>query len=317
MRRGDTARPSSPWLDVARGRGDSRAETGRGEDRRDSGSTRSPTVAGGSGPAGDVAAPRAVRADGGTVRVAVNGATGRMGRAVVETAAERADLTVTFGVDEEPDTDADPPIYDPGTFPSALMNHGADVVVDFSTPRATAALAELLADEDVALVTGTTGLEDDHLRRLEDASTHVPVLRASNFARGVHALLAALDPALATLPDYDVELSETHHNAKTDAPSGTAKTILRAIRDERDLDPVYGREGHAPRSADEIGVQVSRLGDVRGEHEVRLGGNDEVLTIAHRAEDRAVFAAGALDAAAWVAGRNPGWYTFGDVIGDR
>jgi len=142
----------------------------------------------------------------------------------------------------------------------------------------------------------------------------VPVLKATNFSRGVQALLRALEPALDALEGYDVELAETHHNGKRDAPSGTANTILETIQDHRDLDPVYGREGIQPRAEDEIGVLVSRLGDVRGEHEVRLGDNDEVLTLAHRAEDRAVFAAGALDAAGWLAAQNPGMFSFGDAI---
>ncbi len=119
---------------------------------------------------------------------------------------------------------------------------------------------------------------------------------------------------MEALDGYDVELAETHHNDKIDAPSGTAKSILETITAHRDLEPVYGREGVQPRSDDEIGVLVSRLGDVRGEHEVRLGDNDEVLTISHRAEDRGVFAAGALDAVVWLAAQNPGWYTFGEVI---
>lgn len=294
----------SAWLDVHRGGTASSVPAERAADRREE----------------EVAADRtgeSVAADGGPVRVAVNGAAGRMGETVVETAADRADLAVTFGIDLETDTERDPPIYDESTVASATMNHGADVFVDFSTPESTVDLVAACAEQNAALVTGTTGFTDDQLRTLEDASAHVPVLKATNFSRGIQALLRALDPALEALPRYDVELSETHHNDKTDAPSGTAKTLLRTIQEERDLDPVYGRAGHAPRSEDEIGVQVSRLGDVRGEHEIRLGGNDEVLTIAHRAEDRAVFAAGALDAATWVAGRNPGWYTFGDVIEDQ
>ena len=258
------------------------------------------------------------RTDGGTaVRLAVNGATGRMGQTVIETAADRGDLSVSFGVDVEGDESAEPPIVDAGSVASAIASYGTDVVVDFSTPAATVALADACAEQNVALVTGTTGFDEEQLGVLEAASESVPVLKAANFSRGIQALLRALEPALAALPGYDVELSETHHNAKEDAPSGTAKTILEAIQADRDLEPVYGRQGIAPRQDDEIGVQVSRLGDVRGEHEVRLGGNDEVLTIAHRAEDRAVFAAGALDAAAWVVAQNPGWYTFGDVIGEQ
>jgi 4-hydroxy-tetrahydrodipicolinate reductase len=149
---------------------------------------------------------------------------------------------------------------------------------------------------------------------LQEFGTQVPVLRAANFARGVQALLRTVGEAVGALPGYDVELTETHHNGKRDAPSGTAKTILEEIREYREFETVPGREGIQPRTDEEVGMLVRRAGDVRGEHEITIAGNDEVLTLSHRAEDRAVFAAGALDAAAWLAGREPGRYEFGDVI---
>jgi 4-hydroxy-tetrahydrodipicolinate reductase len=247
-------------------------------------------------------------------RVAVTGATGQMGRTVVETAADRDDVAVVCGVDVETEAVQDVPVHDPERLGETLAEYDVDAVIDFSVPASTVEVARTCADAGVALVTGTTGLEENELSIVQEASDAVPVLRATNFSRGIQALQRALGEALAALPEYDVELQETHHNRKRDAPSGTARTILETIASERDLDPVYGREGIQPREDEEVGVLVSRLGDVRGEHEVRLGDNDEVLTIAHRAEDRAVFAAGALDAAAWLAGRNPGWYTFGEVI---
>ncbi len=244
----------------------------------------------------------------------VNGATGRMGREVVETAADREDATVAFGV--TPDTGNDPgvPLYEPSALETALADHDPDAVVDFSVPEATVDLAGACAEAGVALVSGTTGFEDDQLAVFQETGQAVPVLLASNFSRGVQALLGALGPALAALPGYDVELLETHHNGKRDAPSGTANTILEAIATQRDFEPVYGREGVQPRADDEIGVLVRRAGDVRGEHEVTFAANDEVLTIGHRAEDRAVFAAGAIDAAVWLADRESGLYDFGDVV---
>ena len=248
-----------------------------------------------------------------SVGIGVSGISGRMGRAVLETAADRDDVTVEFGVAPDP-TDSPVPVVRPNEVPDAIQHHDPDAIVDFTVPEATLALAEHCAAAGVALVTGTTGFEDAELERLEDLAADAATLRATNFSRGIQAFLRALEPALAALDGYDVELAETHHNEKIDAPSGTAKSILETITDHRDLEPVYGREGVQPREDDEVGVLVSRLGDVRGEHEVRLGDNDEVLTIAHRAEDRAVFAAGALDAAAWLATQNPGWYTFGAVI---
>lgn len=247
------------------------------------------------------------------VTVAVNGIAGRMGQTVLETAAEREDVTVVCGIDVEAH-DGEVPVYTPEEQSVALESHVPDAVVDFTVPAATAELAGACADAGVAMVVGTTGFEEDTLSTLEEASSSVPVLKATNFSRGIQALLRTLGPALEAVPEYDVEVLETHHNAKRDAPSGTAKTILEEIAEYREFDTVPGRDGIQPRADDEVGMLVRRAGDVRGEHEIMLAGNDEVLTLTHRAEDRAVFAAGALDAAVWVAGREPGWYDFGDVV---
>ena len=253
------------------------------------------------------------------MNVGVSGAAGRMGRTVIEAAADRDDVEVAFGVDVDTDTDADVPLVSPDEVAGAVREHDPAAIVDFTVPESTADLAEVCAAEGVALVVGTTGLEESHLSVVQEASGATPVLKATNFSRGVQAFLRALGPALEALPGYDLELMETHHNGKRDAPSGTAKTILEAIAEHRDFETVYGREGIQPREEGEgeVGVMVRRAGNVRGEHEVMLADNDEVLTLTHRAEDRAVFAEGALDAAVWLAGRDPGWYTFGDVIDDQ
>jgi len=245
--------------------------------------------------------------------VGINGIAGRMGETILETAGERDDVTVTFGIDVA-DAELRVPVYDPDGAPTALAEHEPDVVIDFTVPEATTQLAPVCADAGVGLVVGTTGFEDDGLAVLSETSTEVPLLKATNFSRGIQALVRSLGPALEALSTYDVEVMETHHNAKRDAPSGTAKTILEEIREYREFDTVPGREGIQPRSDEEVGMLVRRAGDIRGEHEITIAGNDEVLTLSHRAEDRAVFAAGALDAAAWLAGREPGRYDFGDVI---
>ena len=248
-------------------------------------------------------------------RVAVNGAAGRMGQTVIETAAERDDVEVVVGFDVA-DTDAvqGVPVVHADETESALDEYDPAVVVDFTIPESTLALAEACVATDTAMVVGTTGFDEDGFAALDDASESVPVLKATNFARGVHALLRAIESALAAVPEYDLELMETHHNGKIDAPSGTAKTMLETVQKQRDVEPVYGREGHAPREDDEIGVFARRAGDIRGEHELIAAGNDEVLSLSHHAEDRSVFAAGALDAAVWTENQDPGRYEFGDVI---
>ncbi|WP_280536677.1 4-hydroxy-tetrahydrodipicolinate reductase [Halopenitus sp. POP-27] len=255
------------------------------------------------------------------LRIAVTGAGGRMGTEVIAAAVDRGDLAVALAVNRSETEPVSGVAVDPADeFAERLDAVDPDVVVDFTGPESAAAYAEACADAGVPLVTGTTGFSDAQLAALEDAAASVPVLKAANFSRGIAALRRAVREAAAAVPDYDVEVTETHHNGKRDAPSGTANTLLEDLENVReDLSRngrVHGREGDAPRQPGEIGVHARRAGDVTGEHEVLLAGNHEVLELTHRAGDRGVFAAGALDAAVWLADREAGWYDFGDVIDD-
>ncbi|MEF8840004.1 MAG: 4-hydroxy-tetrahydrodipicolinate reductase [Haloarculaceae archaeon] len=250
------------------------------------------------------------------VRVAVTGATGRMGGSVRTVAAERGHEVVA--VTETAPMDLSGPGADE-TFAASDLRaalSAVDVLVDFTVPEASVEYVETAAEAGVPCVVGTTGFGEEGISRLREASERAAVLRAANFARGVQALLRAVGAAVEALPGYDVELTETHHNGKRDAPSGTALTILDEIDAAREDDPerVYGREGHHPREPGEVGVHVRRAGDVRGEHEVLVAGNEEVLELTHRVEDRDVWAAGALDAAEWLVDRDPGYYGFADLL---
>jgi len=252
------------------------------------------------------------------VDVAVTGAAGRMGREVLAAASERGDCEIAFAVNR---SSVDEPIAgvvveSTDNFAALLADHDPDVVVDFTGPDSAVDYAEACAEHGVAFVTGTTGFDEDGIGGLKFASESTAVLKASNFSRGVAALRLAVKEATAALPDADIELTETHHNAKRDAPSGTANTLLEDIEDVREdlTERVHGREGAAPRSTDEIGVHARRAGDIAGEHEVLLGGSNETLSLTHRAGDRSIFADGALDAAVWLAGREAGWYDFFEVI---
>ena len=254
------------------------------------------------------------------IEIAVTGAAGRMGREVLAAAANREEIEVAFAVNRTPVDEliSGVVIESNDNFAELLVDHDPDVVVDFTGPESATEYANACADVGVGLVTGTTGFDDDGLNALETASESTAVLKASNFSRGVAALRLAVREATAALPDADIELTETHHNAKRDAPSGTAKTLLDDIEDVRDdlNDRVHGREGEAPRDDDEIGVHARRAGDIAGEHEVLLGGSNETLSLTHRAGDRSIFAEGALDAAEWLARQEPGWYDFFEVIDD-
>lgn len=267
-----------------------------------------------------------------TTRLVVTGATGRMGSEVRRAGDCRDDVSLTglvTGASESLDAaptddslDAAPtdnshdavPTFD--SLDAALSADRVDCVVDFTAPGATGEYAEVCAASGVALVTGTTGLDDAAKSALDAAGESVPVLHASNFSRGIAALRAAVREAAASLPGYDVEVTETHHNGKQDAPSGTARSLVADVEAERpDLTRhQHGREGEAPREADEIGVHARRAGDVTGHHEVLFAGNRETLSLSHRAGDRGVFAAGALDAATWLAERPAGRYEFSEVL---
>ena len=250
-------------------------------------------------------------------RLAVTGAGGRMGREVIEAAADRDDLSVVGAVNRTPvDEDvAGVAVDDAADLPDLLTSASPDVLVDFTGPESSVDYVQACADAGVAAVVGTTGFDEADMAALRAASEDVPVLLASNFSRGVAALRRAVREAVAALPGYDIELTETHHNGKRDAPSGTAKTILDDIDDVRGEAPrTHGREGIQPREDGEIGVHARRAGDVTGEHEVLIAGNHELVSVTHRAQDRGVFAAGALDAAVWLAGHDPGWYDFGRVL---
>ena len=259
------------------------------------------------------------------VAIAVTGATGQMGRAVVEAASARPDVEVAFAVNRsvgggEPVEGV--PVQPADEFDRLVAEREPDALVDFTGPDTSRQYAAAAAEADVASVIGTTGFDDEGEQALRELAEYAPILKASNFGRGVQALISAVESAVADLPGYDVEVTETHHNRKRDAPSGTAKTILETIEDARDglrddaghSGRVHGREGDAPREPGEIGIHARRAGSITGEHEVLLAGNHEEVRLTHRAESRGVFAEGALDAAVWLAGREAGWYDFADVV---
>ena len=247
--------------------------------------------------------------------VGVTGGTGAMGTAVRDVASARSDidisLIITRNSDSVPQSGVD--VIAPDDVNGALDE--VDVIVDFSVPDATVDLLGQIEDDDVAVVCGTTGFDEDQRETLRSHGETMPILYAPNFSRGVYVLQKALETTVARLPGFDIELLETHHNRKRDAPSGTAYRLLETIQESRPESPiVHGRSGEAPRSSEEIGVHALRAGSITGEHEVLLAGPHEEVRLTHRAESRDVFAAGALDAAAWIDGKPPGWYGFADVV---
>lgn len=197
-----------------------------------------------------------------------------------------------------------------------------DAVIDFSTPSGfDAALAHCVAQR-VAFVSGTTGLGAAQYRALGDAARVIPVLHAANFSVGVAVLARLLREAAAALPDWDLELVEAHHARKVDAPSGTALALGRAAAAARgqafDDVAVLSREGQVgARRQGAIGFASIRAADIVGEHTAILATAGERVELSHRATDRAIFARGALAAAAWLVRQPPGSYTMDDLVAAR
>jgi 4-hydroxy-tetrahydrodipicolinate reductase len=259
------------------------------------------------------------------MRLAVVGASGRMGRAVVRLArAEGIDVVCAVGAsDVGRDVGELAGIGPIGTCVVdglAVLEHArADVVVDFSAPSATLVLASIAAAAGSCVVSGTTGLGSDAHEALELASKNVAVLWEPNMSLGMHVLGRLVADAASALGDWDVEIAETHHRAKVDAPSGTALRLAETVARTRAATTriIHGRHGKAAARSDasEIGVVALRGGDVVGDHTVHLMGGGERLELTHRATSRDVFAYGAMRAVRWIFGRAPGLYTMTDIVG--
>jgi 4-hydroxy-tetrahydrodipicolinate reductase len=245
------------------------------------------------------------------LRVSLVGASGRMGQAVQACARRHPELYALVGMPRRGDDWAAAFAY-------------CDVVIDFSLPETTGALIDAVVATKKPLVIGTTGHDAAAKSQLAQTANEIPLLIAANFSVGVNALFWLARQAAGVLgPDFDLEVLEMHHRAKKDSPSGTARRLVEILAEARQFemtrDVRHGRVGDVgPRGAKEIGVHSVRGGDMVGEHSVLFAGMGERLELTHRASNRETFAAGALRAAAWLAGRKPGRiYDMEDVLGLR
>jgi len=239
--------------------------------------------------------------------VAINGANGRMGRALQALLQDDPRFTLAACIQSSAEWDYTPDL---------------DVVIDFSTPAGFEAALAHCRERKVALVCGTTGLDASQRGKLQEAARDIPVLYAANFSLGVAVLARLLRAAASALPDWDLKIIEAHHARKVDAPSGTALALGRAAASARgqDFDAVadFARHGHTgARRKDAIGFASIRAGEIVGEHTAMLASADERIELTHRAYDNSIFARGALQAAAWLAGKPAGAYTIDDVIAAR
>lgn len=244
-------------------------------------------------------------------KVLLCGANGHMGRVIHSVIAGREDLQVVAGIDLNDRVYADFPIY---RKPSEFTGE-ADVIVDFSHPSLLDDLLELALIRQIPLVLATTGYSEEQLARIRAAAQKVAIFFTFNMSLGVNLLQELAARAAVVLGgQFDIEIIEKHHNQKLDAPSGTAVMLYDAVANENS-EAVHGRHGRTQkRQPQEIGMHAIRGGSVAGEHEVGFYGPGEYITLSHLAQDRSIFANGALRAAQFIAGQAPGEYDMGALV---
>ena len=262
-------------------------------------------------------------------RLLIIGGAGRMGQALVRAVRERPDMRLVAAIGSEGSAQLGRDVGELAGIGavgvvlaadlSAVLTE-CDVAIDFSHPSATAANLAACCAAGKPLLVCTTGHAVAMRQELERAAKHIALLVAPNTSLGITLLLELVRQCAQVLPaDFDAEILESHHRAKTDSPSGTALALGHVIAEARGLDfehvGVRSRvTSDAPRREGEIGFAVLRGGDAIGDHTVIFAGSGEQLILGHRATDRAIFARGALNAAAWLAGRPPGYYRMRDIL---
>lgn len=258
------------------------------------------------------------------IQLAIAGALGRTGRRVLELAAGDDRFHVAAALTSKTCSDCGSTIRAGGIDIRIVdrIEGACDVLIDFSTPAGTLEWLEFCRGRGIAMVIGTTGHNEKALDTIRTAAKQIPILVAANFSVGIEVVRRAVGEVVKRLGvAYDVEIVETHHRMKVDAPSGTALLLAKEIENAKKqvhsqaVEFVHGREGAAgPRKTSEVGIHAVRMGEIVGQHEVYLSGPGETIMLKHTAHSRDTFAAGALRAAAWIAGKRPGLYAFGDIF---
>ncbi len=249
------------------------------------------------------------------VRAIMHGCNGRMGQVVSGLVKEDTGIEFVAGIDSYTEKKNDYPVF----ARISDCDVEADVIIDFSNAAAVDDLLDYCVEKQVPVVLCSTGLSEEQLQKVEDASEKVAVLKSANMSLGINLLLKLLQNATKVLAPagYDIELVEKHHNQKLDAPSGTAIALADSINESMDntYEYVYDRsQVRKKRDAKEIGISAVRGGTIVGEHEVIYAGTDEVIEFKHTAYSRTVFGKGAVEAAKFLAGKEAGRYDMADVI---
>ena len=248
-------------------------------------------------------------------KIILNGANGAMGKVVSELIALDSTVEIVAGVDLNTDVDLGFPVFDD----LRKIDIEADAVIDFASVKAVDNLLDFIEEKKIPAVICTTGLSEEQIGRINEVSKNTAILRSANMSLGINTLskvLAQIAPTLRAA-GFDIEIVEAHHRRKLDAPSGTAILLADAVNENMDekLTYTYDRsKRHEPRRADEIGLSAVRGGTIVGDHDVIFAGEDEVITLSHRAYSRKIFANGAISAAKFLQGKTAGLYDMSDVI---
>lgn len=249
-------------------------------------------------------------------KIIMHGCNGKMGQVITDIVAKDEETTMVAGIDINDNLSNDYPVFTD----IDECDVKADVIIDFANSKAVDKLLDYSVRTGTPVVLCTTGLSEEQLKKVNDASKKVAILRSANMSLGVNTLLKLVKTAAQVLAaaDFDIEIVEKHHNQKIDAPSGTALALADSINEalNNEYSYVYDRsQVREKRSKKEIGLSAVRAGTIVGEHEVIFAGNDEVIEFKHTAYSKAIFAKGAVSAAKFLNGKSNGMYDMSDVIG--
>ncbi|MCH5266741.1 MAG: 4-hydroxy-tetrahydrodipicolinate reductase [Lachnospiraceae bacterium] len=248
-------------------------------------------------------------------RIIMLGCNGRMGQMITELVKQDEDCKIVAGVDIVDNRDNEYPVY----HSIADCDVEADAIIDFSSSNEFEVRMDYAVDRQVPIIVCSTGLSEEQLEYMKNASEKVAVLKSANMSMGVNLLLKLVQEAARKLASegFDVEIVEKHHNQKLDAPSGTALALADAVNEAMDnqYEYVYDRsQVRQKRGKKELGISAVRGGTIVGDHDVIFAGTDEVVTFSHRAYSRAVFAKGSIAAAKFIKGKGAGMYDMADVL---
>lgn len=249
------------------------------------------------------------------VRAIMHGCNGHMGQVITDLIRADEGIEIVAGIDLVDCRDNGYPVFTK----IRDCNVEADVIIDFASAKATDELLKFSVERRIPVVLCTTGLTEEQLRAVEEASKKVAVLKSANMSLGVNMLMKLLKDAVRILAPagFDIEIVEKHHNRKLDAPSGTALALADSINEVLDNEYEYKfdrSQDHKKREKKEIGISAVRGGTIVGDHDVIFAGTDEVITFSHTAYSRAIFGKGAIQAAKFLAGKPAGYYNMSNVI---